>query len=84
MRTGPALGQPAPATATLEREMPRIAGVDGCPGGWLGIGLDTDRDTFHVPLFRLAAGLLAHDAIIQVMTSDMPIGLAGNGRGRCD
>ncbi len=35
-------------------------------------------------LFRLAAELLAHDPFIKVMTIDMPIGLASNGRRRCD
>ena len=56
--------------------MPRIAGVDGCPGGWLCIVLDTDRNEFLGSIFRLAAELLAHDPFIQVMTIDMPIGLA--------
>lgn len=64
--------------------MPRIAGVDGCPGGCLCIVLDTDTSTFRIALFRLAAELLAHDPFIQVMTIDMPIGLANNGRRLCD
>jgi predicted RNase H-like nuclease len=64
--------------------MPRIAGVDGCPGGWLCIVLETDTGTFRVSLFRLATELLAHDPFIQVMAIDMPIGLASNGRRRCD
>lgn len=64
--------------------MPRIAGVDGCPGGWLCIVLEPDTGTFRVSLFRLATELLAHDPFIQVMAIDMPIGLASNGRRRCD
>jgi predicted RNase H-like nuclease len=68
----------------MEHNMPRIAGIDGCPGGWLCIVLDTDMNTFRVSLFRLASKLLAHDPFIHVMTIDMPIGLASNGRRRCD
>jgi predicted RNase H-like nuclease len=64
--------------------MPRIAGVDGCPGGWLCVILDTDTGAFRVSLFRLAAELLAHDPFIQLMTIDMLIGLVSTGRRRCD
>ena len=64
--------------------MPQITGVDGCPGGWLCVTLDTNSGAFRVFLFRLAAELLAHDPFIQVMTIDMPIGLASTGRRRCD
>ena len=64
--------------------MTKIAGVDGCPGGWLCIGLDTVTNAFRVSIFHLAADLLAHDPFIQVMTIDMAIGLPNAGRRRCD
>jgi len=64
--------------------MSRIAGVDGCPGGWLCIVLDTDTCAFKVSIFRLATELLTYDPFIQVITIDMPIGLASNDRRRCD
>jgi len=64
--------------------MPRIAGVDGCKGGWLCVVLDTDTGTFRVVIFTTAAELLAHDHTIQNMTIDMPIGLVNAGRRRCD
>jgi predicted RNase H-like nuclease len=68
----------------MNYDMPRIAGVDGCPGGWLCIVLDNETNEFRVSIFRLATELLAHDPFIQVMTIDMPIGLASAGRRRCD
>ena len=64
--------------------MARIAGVDGCPGGWLCVVLDTDKNEFRVDIFSTAAELLAHDHTIQTMTIDMPIGLVNAGRRRCD
>ena len=45
--------------------MARLAGVDGCPGGWLCIGLDTDMNDFRVDIFYTAADLLAYDHTIQ-------------------
>jgi predicted RNase H-like nuclease len=64
--------------------MAQIASVDGCPGGWLCVVLDTDKNEFRVEIFCTAADLLAHDHTIQVMTIDMPIGLVNAGRRRCD
>jgi len=64
--------------------MSRIAGVDGCPGGWLWISLDTQTNTFQARIFHTAAELLAHDPLLDAMTIDMPIGLVSAGRRRCD
>lgn len=64
--------------------MTRIAGVDGCPGGWLCVSLDTETNAFQVSIFCLATQLLTFDPFIQVMAIDMPIGLASTGRRRCD
>ncbi len=64
--------------------MARIAGVDGCPGGWLCVSLDTTSNRFEVNIFRMATELLAHDPFIEIMAVDMPIGLPASGRRRCD
>lgn len=64
--------------------MPRIAGVDGCPGGWLCVSLDTSTNSPRGAIFHMAAELLAHDPLLDVMTIDMPIGLVNTGRRRCD
>jgi predicted RNase H-like nuclease len=64
--------------------MPQIAGLDGCPGGWLCVTVDTNSGAFGVSLLRLATELLVHNPFIQVMTIDMPIGLVSTGRRRCD
>jgi predicted RNase H-like nuclease len=64
--------------------MGRLAGVDGCPGGWVCIVYDPDTSSFTIGLFRTAAALLAHDSKISVMAIDMPIGLVDTGRRQCD
>ena len=64
--------------------MTRIAGVDGCPGGWLCVVMDVEGRFVAATVFRTAAELLAHDPRIQAMAIDMPIGLAHAGRRRCD
>lgn len=64
--------------------MGRLAGVDGCPGGWVCIVYDPDTSSFTIGLFRSADALLAHDSKISVMTIDMPIGLVDTGRRQCD
>ena len=64
--------------------MSRVAGVDGCPGGWLCVVSDLDAKYFSAAVYNSATELLAHDPMIQVMTIDMPIGLTNAGHRRCD
>jgi predicted RNase H-like nuclease len=61
----------------------RVAGTDGCPGGWLCIeqgesGLLTPR------LFRTARELLGYAATIDLLTIDIPIGLRDDGPRQVD
>ena len=64
--------------------MGRVAGVDGCPGGWVCIVHAPDTKSFTIAVFRTAADLLDHDSTISVMAIDMPIGLVDTGRRQCD
>ncbi|MCW2615889.1 MAG: hypothetical protein JWN08_2883 [Frankiales bacterium] len=59
---------------------PRVLGVDGCPGGWVGALVVGDRVSWHTGDF---ASLLALDA--DVVAVDVPIGLPdGAERRRAD
>jgi len=64
--------------------MTQIAGVDGCPGGWLCITLDSETDAVTANIFPTARQLLAFNPHIEAMAIDMPIGLPHSGRRRCD
>jgi predicted RNase H-like nuclease len=62
--------------------MPLVAGVDGCRGGWLVVGLETATRRISVdlaPTWR-ALDLAAFD----LTAVDMPIGLAEMGSRTCD
>ena len=64
--------------------MAQIAGVDGCPGGWLIVTLDTETASISADIFPTAQQLVAHNPFLAAMAIDMPIGLPQSGRRRCD
>ena len=64
--------------------MTRIAGVDGCRGGWLCITKDTETGEVTAEVFNSARELFSQDPSPAVLTIDMPIGLPERGSRRCD
>src|SRR3954468_14817010 len=50
-----------------------IAGVDGCPAGWVAVFIRTDGNEACVKIFARFADILAEDPAIVAV--DMPIGL---------
>ena len=64
--------------------MALIAGVDGCPGGWLCIALDTDTNAFEANIFPTASELVVCYTQMSVLAIDMPIGLTQSGIRHCD
>ncbi|HVE64258.1 MAG TPA: DUF429 domain-containing protein [Mycobacteriales bacterium] len=64
--------------------MPLVAGVDGCPGGWVAALVDEDAGTCHWRLLRDAVGVigLLHEPGVHVVGIDIPIGLPEPGRTR--
>jgi len=58
----------------------RVAGVDGCPGGWVAVVLDDDGPYGLVT--RSFAGVLDAIGDCACVAVDMPIGLPASGLGR--
>ena len=58
----------------------KYVGVDGCPSGWLSIGLDDDGDS-EVNAFEEFSALLDYHKEGRPILVDMPIGLIANGLG---
>jgi predicted RNase H-like nuclease len=61
-----------------------LAGVDGCPGGWLCITLDTALSFRTATIYPSADELLAAKPRPHVVAVDMPIGLTDIGVRSCD
>jgi predicted RNase H-like nuclease len=64
--------------------MALLAGVDGCPGGWLCVTLDTDTGLRSAIIYSSADELLAAKPKPSVLAADMPIGLPDSGIRVCD
>lgn len=64
--------------------MPIIAGVDGCPGGWICVTRDTVTGQVGHGLYANAGALLAQTPHPLVLTIDIPIGLTNAGPRACD
>ncbi len=62
--------------------MTRLAGVDGCRGGWLCITKDAETVTAEV--FASARELFSQEPAPAVLTIDIPIGLPDRGSRPCD
>jgi predicted RNase H-like nuclease len=63
--------------------MPKIAGVDGCPSGWIAVVEQTETHNITAHVFLTFSDLTnALDAA--VIAIDIPIGLTEHGPRRCD
>jgi predicted RNase H-like nuclease len=63
--------------------MALVAGVDGCPGGWLCVTEDTDLGFRTATIYPSADELLAGQPKSAVLAVDMPIGLPETGVRSC-
>ena len=64
-----------------------VAGVDGCPAGWLVVLRSLQAEATRALIFETFAEVLAMPDVPSVIAVDMPIGLPGRGAAggrRCD
>src|SRR5437867_2775376 len=61
-----------------------VAGVDGCPGGWLHIAHDRQSSRLEANVFPTGAVLVADAARFAIIAIDIPVGLSANGWRACD
>ena len=61
-----------------------VAGVDGCPGGWICVVRDAETGEVSSTLFRTAAALVSRQPCPEVIAIDIPIGLTEAGQRACD
>lgn len=61
-----------------------LAGVDGCPAGWLRIARRPATGDLHVDVLASAADLLELPPTPSIVTIDVPIGLPGADPRLCD
>jgi predicted RNase H-like nuclease len=64
--------------------MTTIAGVDGCPSGWLCIFEELPARSLSSKVFSTIADLFAFAPQLQVLAIDIPIGLTETGPRGCD
>jgi predicted RNase H-like nuclease len=55
--------------------MPLVAGVDGCPKGWIYVARDTETGEVSSTLFGTGAELVSQLPCPEVIAIDIPIGL---------
>jgi predicted RNase H-like nuclease len=61
-----------------------IAGVDGCPGGWICIVKDQETGAVTSAVYPTAEDLFSHTPTPEVLAIDIPIGLTEAGPRQCD
>ncbi len=63
-----------------------VLGVDACPGGWVGVVIDTDRRTsvFTATTITSLVALVRETYDVSVVAVDIPIGLPDSGGRRAD
>jgi predicted RNase H-like nuclease len=64
--------------------MPLVAGVDGCPRGWICVVRDTQTGEVASTLFRTGSALVSRQPRPKVIAIDIPIGLTQAGQRACD
>lgn len=64
--------------------MTRIAGVDGCPVGWLFVELDLETGNIESAVAPTIASRIQSDDAYDVVTIDIPIGLTEKDARQCD
>ncbi|MET3961276.1 putative RNase H-like nuclease [Marmoricola sp. OAE513] len=76
----------APEAPEVLRPVVPVLGVDGCPGGWVGVALDTDGTTAVHVAGAIAALVesVRQNLDVRVVAVDMPIGLADRDARRAD
>ena len=62
----------------------KVAGVDGCPDGWVAMCWDLERGTITPEIHASLTGLIDRYADAGAIGIDMPIGLSETGTRRCD
>ncbi len=61
-------------------DAPRVLGVDGCPGGWVGVAPDPDRvRAYAAPTLEALVAAASADGAPACVAVDIPIGLADAG-----
>jgi predicted RNase H-like nuclease len=70
----------------MEPTVSRVAGVDGCRGGWVVATADTSGGHVDVTVVAAVAPVVAavRDGTLAALAIDMPIGLAAHGARRAD
>ncbi len=70
---------------TLSQSKGRVLGVDGCPGGWVGVAPDPDRARVYAAgtLIELLHTVVA-DGPVGTVCVDIPIGLPDDGPRQAD
>ncbi|MFC1579557.1 DUF429 domain-containing protein [Thermodesulfobacteriota bacterium] len=61
-----------------------IAGVDGCPAGWLCITKNVDTGRIRAETYPSARALIAQTPRPEIIAIDIPIGLTDRGPRECD
>lgn len=64
--------------------MPIIAGIDGCPSGWLCLTKDTSSGVVQARILADIGELLMFDPLPAVVLIDVPIGMTESGPRSCD
>lgn len=62
----------------------RVAGVDGCRGGWVGVALDGDGRLAGLAVARRLIALVERLGCCDVLGVDMPVGLLDDGVRECE
>ncbi|MGA2480780.1 MAG: DUF429 domain-containing protein, partial [Spirochaetia bacterium] len=61
-----------------------LAGIDGCPGGWVCVVEDSARGDLDVLILPSIADLIAITPMPHLVMIDIPIGLLASGSRQCD
>jgi len=64
--------------------MSLIAGVDGCPAGWLAVAEDTETEAIRAEIHVTTGDLFRAAAEFEIATIDIPIGLSESEPRECD
>jgi len=75
---------PNPSSAAEGVPMAVVAGIDGCPSGWLCLTKDLATGTVQARILNSISDLLALAPRPEVVMVDVPIGLTDAGPRKCD
>lgn len=65
----------------MVQRMMRVAGVDGCPGGWIVVETSLN---LNAATWKIAPNWNAIGAVAQIIAVDMPIGISSDGVRQCE